>query len=458
MAKHLTPNRLYQLPPELKIVSEEEHPSQRRIDIRVELPPPEERVCPKCGFHHCVVKDSGRDQTVRHLPALKRSVFVTFHRRRFVCRDCGESYYEPVDWIHDTLHMTKVLHLDIYLKLTEMKSIRAIAEEEMVTEEVVRGVLDLIVFDRPGRLPVVLCVDEFKGDSGMWNRERGRWNVIKFQCNLTDGVSHTLIDVLPEIRADYLVSYFMQYSLEERRRVKYFSCDMHSGFIGVAKKCFPNAIICIDLFHVVKRLNDAMGAIRRRVQEAYHAESQEALRLLSTETNPLKRSEIRRQQQESFKTYKLVKNSRLLLVTKESSLGDSPEKRERLNRILSLSTDLREMHDRLQEFHLILDTKEYSLQRADLSTWLDKALASEVPEIRSAAATIKHWRGYIQNTWKYGISKDCCSYCTPFIKLKSAVFIPVPWPGLPPAAVSSIYNSEHFEQQAGMPGHGIFSC
>ncbi|MCD7717546.1 MAG: ISL3 family transposase [Lachnospiraceae bacterium] len=404
MAKHLTINRRYQLPPDLEIISDVENPALNRIDIRVNYPK-QERVCPNCGFHHCVIKDSGRDQTVRHLPAISCSVFVTFHCRRFLCKDCGSSYYEPIPWIHERLHMTKALMMDICLKLVDMKSVHAIAAEEMVTDEVVTGVLNTISFDRPAHLPEILCFDEFKGDSGEWNSERERWDVQKFNCNVTDGANHILIDVLPSIKPDYVKNYFMQYSLEERRHVRYFSCDMSNGFISVAKACFPNATICIDMFHVVKRLNDGMDTLRRRIQASLTDSQAEYAQLADAETDPDKRDSLLASMQLEHDRYKLLKNARLLLVTKESSKEElwgtsMVRKRERLERALALSPDLQEMYDRLQEFHVILERNEYSLQRADFTVWLDRCLSSEVPEIRSAATTLKHWRGYIQNTWR----------------------------------------------------------
>lgn len=46
----------------------------------------------------------------------------------------------------------------------------------------------------------------------------------------------------------------------------------------------------------------------------------------------------------------------------------------------------------------------YSVQYEDLTEWIQQYTASEVEEIHSAACTIRHWRGYIQNSWKYGKS------------------------------------------------------
>ena len=405
MAKHISINRRYQLPPEVEVISDVEDPAHNRIDIHISFPSPE-RMCPRCGSHNCVVKDSGRMQTVRHLPAMNRSVFITFKRRRFLCKDCGSSYYEPVDLIHDRLHMTKELLVDICLKFTEMKTMRQIAADEMVTEDVVSDVLSIISIDRPEHLPHILCVDEFKGNSGSYTPGRQKRDTRKFLTNITDGDQHVLIDVLPFIKGSEVGDYFMDYSLQERNRVKYFSCDMSNSYISVAKRCFPNALICIDLFHIVKRLNDAMDDIRIRVQNSLLKASREASLLAENEDNPDKKEQYVQEQIKQFSNYSRLKNAHIILVTKESSKEalwgtKMTVQTERLRIALSFSPDLQEMYDRLQEFHVILETKEFTLQRAGFTDWLDQCLSSEVPEIRAAASTLKHWRGYIHNTWKY---------------------------------------------------------
>ena len=390
MARQLSTKRLYQLPPDITIISSVESPARNRIDITVETPP-QERICPHCGSRNCIVKDSGRLQTVRHLPVANRSVFVTFRHRRFLCKDCRASYYEPLDWVHDRLRMTNSLVTDICLQLTEMVSIHEIAKLEHVTDETVTSVFNIISIDRPSSLPKSLCVDEFKGETGTWNPEREHWDINKFHCNITDGSAGILIDVLPAIKKDFVADYFMQYPLEERRKVKYFCCDMHSGFISIGKACFPDAIIRIDLFHVVNRLNMAMDAIRRRTQDSLLEDGSE----------------------ESLRECKNLKNCRYKLKTKESSKEklwgtEQTKQQARLDHVLGLYPEICEMHDRLQEFLVIIDTGSYARQRMDFSSWLRRSLASEVPEIRSAAATLQHWRGYIQNSWKYGQTNGPC--------------------------------------------------
>ncbi|MCD8362167.1 MAG: ISL3 family transposase [Lachnospiraceae bacterium] len=390
MARHISANRLYELPPDVKIISSVEHPGHERIDLTVEFTP-QGRICPKCGSSHCWIKESGKTRTVRHLPAANRSVFITYKHRRYFCNDCHATYYESVDWISDQFQMTNALLTDICLQLTDMVSIRDIARREHITPAIVNDVLNMISIGRPESLPEVLCVDEFKGNAGVWNPETGRWDKHKFLCNLTDGNSGVLIDVLPVINGKYLIDYFKKFPLEERRKVKFFCCDMHSGFMYVAKECFPNALICIDLFHVVNRVNIAMDQIRRRIQHELSKQKSAA----------------------SEENYRLLKNSAYILKTKEANKAKlwgikQDERQERLGQILELFPDISEMYDRLQEFLVIVDEKSYAIQRMEFGNWLDRTASSEVPEIRSASSTLRHWRGYIQNGWKYHHSSGVC--------------------------------------------------
>ena len=80
---------------------------------------------------------------------------------------------------------------------------------------------------------------------------------------------HAVIDSLLEISGTTVIRYFHQFSLEERRQVKFFCCDMRGGFVSVAKKNFPNAKICIDPFHVIQRLNDMVDQVRIRCQNQF---------------------------------------------------------------------------------------------------------------------------------------------------------------------------------------------
>lgn len=98
---------------------------------------PKELSCPRCGSFHCVVKDSGRDRTVRHTPYGKMGTLLSFRHRRYLCRECGSSFYEPVYWLHPSVSVTLGLYHYILKDLNSSLSIHNIALNNGVTDAIV---------------------------------------------------------------------------------------------------------------------------------------------------------------------------------------------------------------------------------------------------------------------------------------------------------------------------------
>lgn len=352
--------------------------------ITLDLPVPKQRLCPHCGSLDCVIKDAGVWQTVRHIPYNHRGSALSFHKRRLLCKDCRTSFYETPYWIHPSLRMTQALYDSILLDLLEPISFSQVARRNCVSTENVQAVFETIRFGLPKKLPQTICIDEFKGNSGIWDSKRQKWYRNKYHCNISDGDSHAVIDILDQISGVYLGQYFHQFSPEQCKQVNFFCCDMSSGFVSVSKKCFPQAKICIDPFHVVKRLNEMVDDVRIRFQHQF-------------------------QNAGDTENYKKLKSISRLLKTKEYNQSAYwgkrlNENKQRLQDAFAVAPDLLEAYEALQFFHDILASFPYSIQYEELTEWIRQYTASEVEEVHSAACTIRHWRGYIQNSWKYGKS------------------------------------------------------
>ena len=377
-----TCNYLTKLPQETTIRKLKTFPNYDLITL--DVPVPKQRLCPHCGSNDCIIKDSGTYQTVRHIPYNHRGSAVTFHKRRLFCKTCSTSFYETPYWIHSSLHMTQTLFDSILLDLIEPIAFSEIARRNCVSTDTVQSVFETIHFGLPRRLSKTLCIDEFKGNSGIWSARHHRWYRNKYHCNISDGDSHGVIDILDQISGVYLNRHFRQFSLEQRKQVRYFCCDMSNSFVSIAKKTFPNAKICIDPFHVIKRLNDMVDDVRLRYQRRFHDIGYT----------------------ESFRE---IKGITRLLKTKEFNQKEywgtrCQDNLQKLRDAFEVAPNLLEAYESLQFFHEILMSSPYSVQHEDLTEWIRQYTASEVEEVHSAACTIRHWRGYIQNSWKYGKS------------------------------------------------------
>ena len=252
-----------------------------------------------------------------------------------------------------------------------------------VSVTVVEHVLDSISFDRPDHLPETLCIDEFKGDSGEWDDQQKCWHGNRYHCNIVngDGDKGYVMDALPEIKADSVKNYFRQFAPDERKHVKYFCCDMHNGFISVAREIFPQAYICIDMFHIVNRLNKALTDVRLRLQrEANACGDAEGYQLLYS----------------SMKTLLLNETS-----PKNILAASNPKRKDMLTMFSHRFPELVEAYCAVQDFHILRNEPTRILKRAALVDWINKYAVSSVPEVAKLAQRIYRWRLEIYNTWQF---------------------------------------------------------
>ncbi len=403
-AKQVKLAKLYNLPREVSILQIIERPDCDELIVL--LPQNRERCCPYCNSGNCTVKDSGRKITVRHtVGAAQQGTIITLHKSRFYCKDCQSTFYESVPWLHPSLRITLNLYYQIALNLTQTLSATTIAQINRIPPSIVYSVLDSITIDPPIRLPETLGIDEFKGSSGQWNPDKGHWDVNRFHCNISDSDTGCILDILPLITADHVKRYFRRFSPEQRRRVKYFCCDMHNGFISVAKELFPQANICIDLFHVVRLVNNTVTAVRRRLQREMEEKNDQA-------------------------GYQKLKNAAKPLLINESKANpqhalNRTKRMGYLNSLFEQFPEIATAYDALQEFHHICAMSSENggiiFQRAALSDWLNFYASCSVPEVEKTARSIRYWRHYLENTWVYKRSNSTCEGLNNKIKVLKRV-------------------------------------
>ena len=97
--------------------------------------------------------------------------------------------------------MTNRLVFNIVAEFYEVYSISSIAKRYNVSSNTVLRILNCLSVSR-ARLSSVLCIDEFKGDSGGF----------KYQTSLLNGSKHSIIDILPSRDLNSLFSYFKKIS------------------------------------------------------------------------------------------------------------------------------------------------------------------------------------------------------------------------------------------------------
>ncbi|WP_416676604.1 ISL3 family transposase [Egbenema bharatensis] len=95
------------------------------------------------------------------------------------------------------------------------------------------------------------------------SKRKGHQN---FATVIGDIEAGKLIEVIDSHQQEDIIEVLEQQPLEVREQVEEVSVDMWGGFPKVVKKVFPNAVVVIDRFHVIKVVNTELNRIRRQAR------------------------------------------------------------------------------------------------------------------------------------------------------------------------------------------------
>lgn len=101
-------------------------------------------------------------------------------------------------------------------------------------------------------MPEKLSLDEFSKKKG--NR--------KFATVVCDLEKKSLLEVIDSHKSEEIIEVLKAQPFTIRENVKEVSVDMWGGFPKVIDEVFPNALIVIDRFHVMKLVNKALNKLR----------------------------------------------------------------------------------------------------------------------------------------------------------------------------------------------------
>ena len=258
--------------------------------------------------------------------------------------------------------------------LTTKQSRKDIADAVNVSQSTVGRWLQLMEYGRPNKLPKVLSIDEFRG-----NTQYG-----KFQCILTAPTQKRVVDILPTPHESEISRYLSLFP--NRKEVKYFVSDMRKEYIALAKRLLPNATIVIDRFHVVRYCTWAVENVRKRVQKKLLPEQR-----------------------------RYFKRSRKLLLAHMSKL--SPEGKAAVERMLCFDRDLREAYLLKEKFYEFMDSKDSAQAKQRLRTFRALAFVADIPEFQACLTMLQNWEPYILNAFDCPYSNGFTEGCNNTIKV-----------------------------------------
>lgn len=316
--------------------------------------PRKQHTCPRCQQTTDKIKDY-RQQQIKDINILNYQTIIVLLKRRYICSHCGKCFAEENHLIAKYQRNTLRLEQSIINECNLLQSFSQIAKRFNLSVTTIIRKFNIISYSLP-KLPECISIDEFKGNA---DNE-------KFQCNLTNPITHKILDILPSRNTEKLYKYFLQFSRKERLKVNLVVMDLSSLFRSVITNVFPNAEIVADKFHVIRLVVWAMEKVRKRIQKQFHKEKR-----------------------------RWCKRSKYLLTTPDYKLN-ADEKLE-LNRILISSEELSTAYALKEYFYKIFQARNKAAAINQLSNWLMLAGKSQLNEFKSCITTFTRWSNEIVN-------------------------------------------------------------
>ena len=187
------------------------------VKFHIELPV-RQQVCPHCKSKTTKIKDY-RIQVIKDLPIRFKTTLLFYRKRRYQCKQCGRTFYEKTHFLPKRARKTTKVTEFIVDRLKTNQSMKDIAKMADVSVNTVHRLLPPLAVSAK-KLPEVLCIDEFKGNTGYY----------KYQVSLMDGKTRKPIDIIECRYKSHLFDYFNRFSLEQRKKVKYVVIDLWKAY------------------------------------------------------------------------------------------------------------------------------------------------------------------------------------------------------------------------------------
>ena len=326
------------------------------VKIHIEMPV-REQTCPHCNAKTTRIKDY-RTQIIKDIPIRFKTTYLSYKKRRYQCKNCGKTFYEQVYFLAQRGRKTTRVTEFIIERLTSKQSMKDIAKDANVSSTTVARLLPFLAVS-PKHLPEVLCIDEFKGNTGYY----------KYHVSILNAKTNKPIDIVECRYKTHLLDYFKRFPLEERKKVKYIVIDLWKSYKDLAQRYFPNAKVVADRFHYARYATEMVDTIRKEVQ------------------NKLGKKEK-----------KYFKHSRKLLLSRYENLKDKKQKEELNYILINYSEKLRIAYLEKERLLDIIHMQDKEKAVKLLNEWVVRCAMSNISELKDCAKTYTNWIEEIRNS------------------------------------------------------------
>ena len=205
---------------------------------------------------------------------------IVWRKRKWLCTNvcCARKHFtESVPGVPPRARVTVRAKAEMALAvLDDDRSVKSVASAYGTTwnvcHEAVKATADPVLAAEPGEV-VVLGIDETRRGKAKWETcpdTGGRQWVDRWDTGLVDitGAGGLLVQV--NGRAAHPVTDWLdQRDQAWKDGIEFVAIDMSTTYARAAREALPHAQLIVDRFHLVKRANEMVDAVRRRTTQAH---------------------------------------------------------------------------------------------------------------------------------------------------------------------------------------------
>lgn len=315
--------------------------------------------CPVCTS--TLFRHGTQTQTYMDAPIRGKPVKVQIDRRRYRCKTCGKTFFEPLPEMDAKRNMTERLVRYIEERCVKETFVH-VSREVGIDEKTVRHIFDDYTTQLGSEItfqtPEILGIDELK-------------IIGEYRAMITNVEKLSVFDLLPTRLKGDLLPYFRD--LPDKGNVKIVTMDMWNVYRQVVTAQLPGRLIVADKFHVLRMANNAVERVRKRVRRELDA-----------------------------KTRIRLKNERFILLKRHHALTD--EENDKLRDWSILFPALGVAHAVKEGFFAIYDQPTRAAAEREAKLWLSRIDALVAKEFRETQVALNSWWGEIFNWYDYKVT------------------------------------------------------
>ena len=227
--------------------------------------------CPECG-EAAPLHDHGRERRWRHLDTCQAKTFLVARLPRVKCSSCGVRQV-PASWSEDGSRFTLMMEAHILRTLKRCETVSGTAELIRASWDAVFGVMKRAV-ERGLQLRGGIGATKIGVDEKAY-RKGHRYHTLVYD------LENSCVLFIEENRTiESLGAYYDLLSNEELSGIESVAMDMWDAYITATRDNVPEAEekIVFDRFHVMKKANEAVNAVRRSEHKTLTAKGDDSLK------------------------------------------------------------------------------------------------------------------------------------------------------------------------------------